>query len=379
MEHIREHEQLLRLSDFDYPCPPHLIAQEPIPNRSASKLLVRRQDRSIVDMHVADLTTEVPAGSLLIFNESKVFPSRMLGRLATGGSVEVFLLSEIKTSENNPNTVWQALGRPMKKLKPGAQIYFEPQLRAHVLDRYDDHAGNGLINLEFDTNPGGLADWLDRHGYIPLPPYIKRSKPMPAECSPDRDRYQTVYARHPGSVAAPTAGLHFTDTLIGRLRSHGIGVHFVSLHVGAGTFLPVKTENIADHIMHSERYKVGKSTAAAICEARRNGQKVIAVGTTTFRSLESLFRRAANQPDKFIEIADQWHSTDLFLRPSSNDDIYRPWVIDALFTNFHQPCSTLFMLIAAVIGLNAAKEMYAEAVSREYRFFSYGDANLLWL
>jgi len=379
MEKSKLHEQLLQLSDFDYPCPQHLIAQEPIPGRSNSKLLVRRQNSTTEDLHVSDLTTEVPGGSLLIFNESRVFPSRMLGLLPTGGSIEVFLLSEIGTTESPSRSIWQALGRPMKKLKPGVTVHFEPQLSATVLERYDDNAGNSLINLEFDMSPSAFTTWLERHGFIPLPPYIKRKKPLKAEASADRDRYQTVYARQTGSVAAPTAGLHFTEELFECLRSREIGLHFVSLHVGAGTFLPIKTQNIADHHMHSERYRVGKETAKAIYQARISGRKVIAVGTTTFRSLESLYRKASEDPDKFIELADSWHSTNLFLRPTKDGEIYRPWVIDGLFTNFHQPCSTLFMLIATIVGLEAAKDMYAEAVSKGYRLFSYGDANLIWL
>lgn len=379
MEKSKLQGQLLQLSDFDYHCPQNLIAQEPIPGRSNSKLLVRRQNSTTVDLHVSDLTTEVPSGSLLIFNDTRVFPSRMLGHLPTGGSIEVFLLGEIASTETPTKSVWQALGRPMKKLKPGVEVYFEPQLRAKVIERYDDNSGNSLINLEFDLAPSAFKVWLESHGFIPLPPYIKRNKPLRAEVSPDRERYQTVYARQTGSVAAPTAGLHFTEELLNRLSTQDIELHFVSLHVGAGTFLPVKTENIAEHRMHSERYRVGKETAKAIYQARLTGRKVIAVGTTTFRSLESLYRKAAEDPNKFIELADSWHSTNLFMRPTKHGEIYRPWVIDALFTNFHQPCSTLFMLIANLLGLEAAKDMYSEAVSKEYRLFSYGDANLIWL
>ncbi len=379
MEHKSHSDLLLKLNDFDYPCPQHLIAQEPIADRSASRLLVRYPDGSTKDLHVSDLTTELSPNSLLIFNESRVFPSRVLGQLGTGGSIEIFLLREICDAESPTKSVWEALGRPMKKLKPNTVVHFNPNLTATIMARYDDNAGNGLVKLAFDVKSNEFHDWLERFGYVPLPPYIKRVNPTQAENSPDKARYQTVYARETGSVAAPTAGLHFTSELLENLKNQGVELRFVSLHVGAGTFLPVKTENIADHVMHSELYKVGAETAAAIIAAKRDGRKVIAVGTTTFRSLESLYQIASGDPEKFTQLANHWHSTDLFLRPQSNGDTYTPWVIDGLFTNFHQPCSTLFMLISAIIGLEAAKATYATAVSREYRLFSYGDANLLWL
>jgi S-adenosylmethionine:tRNA ribosyltransferase-isomerase len=330
-------------------------------------------------MHVPDLTTELVPGTLLILNDSRVFPSRLIGKLPTGGSVETFLLEPLNETHGEVGCIWRALGRPMKKLKRGTGVYFNPGLEAEVVDKADDGAGNGLLTLRFNKAAPAMADWLDQFGYIPLPPYIKRDQALPAASSPDRTRYQTVYARQSGSVAAPTAGLHFTDALLQNLRLRGIEICFVSLHVGAGTFLPVKTQDLSHHKMHTERYRVSRKTAEAICLARSEGRKVVAVGTTALRSLESLYRQARGDTSSFISQADAWLTTDLFLYPSFATDVYRPWVVDALITNFHQPCSTLFMLVSSLLGLDSAKRLYNEAISSGYRLFSYGDTSLLWL
>ena len=266
----------------------------------------------------------------------------------------------------------------MKKLKSGTELIFAESLKAKVVDRNEDGVGNAFINLEFQCPAAKLASWLDVHGYIPLPPYIKRPDAHPAATSTDRDRYQTVYAQQAGSVAAPTAGLHFTDYLLVALKQRGIQICFVSLHVGAGTFLPVKTDEISAHKMHGERYRVGADTARALQIAKAEGRKIVAVGTTTLRSLESLYRVAGQDHETFVSAANEWRTTDIFIHPEYSDDIYRPWVIDGLVTNFHQPCSTLFMLVSALIGIGSAKELYQTAISREYQLFSYGDATLLW-
>jgi S-adenosylmethionine:tRNA ribosyltransferase-isomerase len=266
----------------------------------------------------------------------------------------------------------------MKKLKPGTVVHFSQELRGQVRRRSEDGTGNAFIELAFNRSASSMAKWLDSFGYIPLPPYIKRLEAKPAAESSDRERYQTVYASNPGSVAAPTAGLHFTNELLTLLQNHSIQVEFVSLHVGAGTFLPVKSTTISAHKMHAERYRVGHKTASALLQAKQEGRPIVAVGTTTLRSLEALYRTSNSDTQRFIQAADEWRTTDLFIYPAHAEDRYRPWVVDGLFTNFHQPCSTLFMLVSALIGLNEAKTFYQAAIGRKMRLFSYGDASLLW-
>ena len=373
-----ENRRRLILADFDYPFPAHLIAQQPRLRRDESKLLIRTADGQTRDRHVSDLTTELPQDSLLILNDTRVFPSRLHGRLTSGGAVEIFLLEPTKEGTSAQTCSWQALGRPMKKLKLGTELIFAENLRAKIVGRTEDGAGNAFLSLEFQSPGSTLASWLDIHGYIPLPPYIKRPEARPAASSTDRDRYQTVYAQQTGSVAAPTAGLHFTDSLIEALKQRGIQICFVSLHVGAGTFLPVKTSEISAHSMHGERYRVGTETARALQIAKAEGRTIIAVGTTTLRSLESLYRVTGKDCETFVSTANEWRTTDLFIHPEYSEDIYKPWVIDGLVTNFHQPCSTLFMLVSALIGIGSAKELYQTAIAREYQLFSYGDATLLW-
>jgi S-adenosylmethionine:tRNA ribosyltransferase-isomerase len=380
-------QRLLALRDFDFPVPEALIAQEPAARRDQARLLVRSSAGRLAHVHVSDLTTELPAGTLLILNDSRVFPSRLKGRLDTGGQVELFLLHPLPSSPNATglSTTWEALGRPLKKLKPGTRITLADGLVARIAAKTEDGAGNGFVAVEVGTDAATFAGWLELNGFVPLPPYIKRPDAEPAGRSADRARYQTVYAKdhpssaEPGSVAAPTAGLHFTKELLADLRQAGILIHTVSLNVGAGTFLPVKTPDLAAHRMHSERYRVGAETAKALVQARCEGRSVVAVGTTTLRSLEDLYRRAGGDPDRMVALADGWNTTDLFLYPRTPAERIKPWVIDGLFTNFHQPESTLFMLVCALLGIDAAKAMYREATELGYRLFSYGDACLLWL
>lgn len=367
----------LSLSDFGYAFPESLVAQTPLAARDAARLLVRAPDGSLRHCHVGDLTLELPRGTLLILNETRVFPSRLAGRLESGGKVEIFLIHELNADPSG--SVWSALARPMKKLKPGTTVHFEGDLSATVVARNEDAAGTPSIDVRFAIAPAALARWLDEQAFIPLPPYIKRPSPVRAPLSPDREAYQTVFARERGSVAAPTAGLHFTDALLDALSAQGVEIAKVALHVGAGTFLPVKSEDVTAHKMHAESYRVSRNTVDAILKARREGRKIVAVGTTSLRSLESLYREAGQDPSRMAELADSWRTTELFLRPEHQDDRYRPWVIDGLVTNFHQPHSTLFMLVSALLGLDTVKALYEEAVSRRYRLFSYGDASLLWV
>lgn len=390
----------LRLEHFDFTIPEALIAHGPLPERDQSKLLQYHGAGCYLQSMVKDLPTLLPPGSVLIFNNSKVFPSRLLGSLLTGGQVEVFLTrkdsSEVhknstetvdyhhdSLSNKSSKTSWWALGRPLKKLTPGKVLIFaaknssltqnSPQLRATVLKREEDQ-----VLIEFDASTAEVDAWLDRWGIIPLPPYIRRDDPKPAMESADRDRYQTVFAVDRGSVAAPTAGLHFSDLLMEELTAMGITINFVSLHVGAGTFLPVKSECHQDHHMHHESFMVPRHTLESIFKAKEANLPVIAVGTTSFRSLEDIYRRGDRNPEKILNLADQWHETNLYLYPNHKDDRYTPWMVDGLITNFHQPKSTLFMLISLLIGLENAKNFYQFAFENQYRLFSYGDSSLLW-
>jgi S-adenosylmethionine:tRNA ribosyltransferase-isomerase len=376
-------EPVLTLKDFDFQVPDHLIAQEPLPAREASRLLIRSRDGMLQHATTKDLTSNLPPRSLLIFNDSKVIASRMFGRIKTGAQIELFLLSPLKRGDD---VIWKALGKPLKKLHEGTIIFLSGEVTAEVLTKETGDDGSAFITLRFTSsvypvNAAFFEAWLDKHGYIPLPPYIKRDQPLPAPTSADKERYQTIYAREPGSVAAPTAGLHFSSILMDRLKEREIAFAYVCLHVGAGTFLPVKSPNIVNHRMHSERFLVPSFTTEAINKAKNAGAPVIAVGTTSFRALESLRRQALAESVEARTLTDRWLDTDLFIYPKSNSDLFRPKGkgIDALITNFHQPNSTLFMLISALIGLDQAKAMYAEAALKEYRFFSYGDACLLWL
>lgn len=361
----------LKLVDFDYAHPDDLVAQTPAADRDGARLLVRGANGDIRHGKILDLAAELPAGALLVFNDSRVFPSRLKARLPTGGQAELFLLGAAGGG------VWTALARPMKKLKSGLVLALGDGMTATVEERDGD-----AVRVRFSVaDERELFDWLDRHGIIPLPPYIKRPDPVAAPASPDRERYQTVYARERGSVAAPTAGLHFTERLLSDLKEKGIQTAFVSLHVGAGTFLPVKSEEPAAHKMHSEPFFVSSSTVRAICAARREGRPVFAVGTTSFRTLEQLGALAGSGDDEeaLLAHADKWQATELFIYPKTEDDRYHPRLVNGLVTNFHQPKSTLFMLICALIGFRNAHAVYREAVEHRYRLFSYGDACLFWL
>jgi S-adenosylmethionine:tRNA ribosyltransferase-isomerase len=342
----------MRISDLDYELPGELIAQEPLAKRDASRLLLLDVAADAVEDHLfAELPGLLPP-SLFIFNDTRVFPARLLGSKATGGRVELLLLR--KTAEGADR--WLAMGRSSKGLREGMELTLcEGRLSARVLRSYD----NG--QLEVDLRGDGEVDELIEHaGEIPLPPYIRR-----AAAEADRTRYQTVYARKPGAVAAPTAGLHFTEGSLGALEEAGHRTAYVTLHVGPGTFRPVQAETLGEHEMHEEAFEVPEATVAAIGHARAEGRPVVAVGTTVVRTLESSVDAEGN-PVAGIG------TTRLFIRSP-----HRFHVVDHLVTNFHLPRSTLLALVMAFAGVELTRRAYRLAADRRYRFYSYGDAMLI--
>jgi len=359
----------VRTSDFDFDLPDELIAQRPPVERGQSRLLVlSRQTGAIEHSSFARVTDHLRPGDLLVVNDTRVFPARLVGhRVPSGGAVECLLLRRLPGHSDPESRIpnpeyWEALMHPGQKLKPGARVLFErDDLHVHgeVLARH--FQGRRTIRLWAESGGMALADAIEQIGHIPLPPYIAR----PDEAS-DRARYQTVYAREAGSVAAPTAGLHFTDRVLDELRTRGVERVSLTLHVGYGTFKPVRVENVDEHEVDPEFYTVPASTAEALTNALQTGRRIIAVGTTTTRALESLTVDASGR------VQPAAGSTSLFIHPS-----HRFRVVQGLITNFHLPRSSLLMLVAAFVGREQILAAYREAVAHEYRFYSYGDAMLI--
>jgi S-adenosylmethionine:tRNA ribosyltransferase-isomerase len=360
----------VNVADFDFELPEALIAQHPPMERGGSRLLVLRRDDGIEHTSFAELGRYLVAGDLLVVNNTRVFPARLLGhRVPSGGAVECLLLNREptdpgpRTPDPGPQGVqeWSALVHPGQKLKPGARVLFERDgIRIDGEVAAMHFQGRRTVRLWTD-HPGGLAGAIDRIGHIPLPPYIKRD-----DVDADKERYQTVYARERGSVAAPTAGLHFTATQFDDLAARGIERAEVTLHVGYGTFKPVKAEHVEAHTVDAERYTVSPDAAAALTRARREGRRIVAVGTTTVRTLESLTVAADG------EVLPGSGETTLFIHPGH---VFK--LVDAMITNFHLPRSSLLMLVSAFAGRERILQTYAEAVARGYRFYSYGDAMLI--
>ena len=338
----------MKLSDFMYELPEERIAQTPVEPRDHSRLLVVHRDTGEIEhRHFYDVIDYLIPGDCLVINETKVIPARLYGERPTGGACEVLLLKQVGPKR------WETLVRPGKKLKPGAEVIFGGgRLRGRVLESTD--AGGRIVEFECE---GTFEAALDALGEMPLPPYIH-------EKLQDRDRYQTVYAKQDGSAAAPTAGLHFTPELLARIREKGIDVVPVLLHVGLGTFRPVKAENIEDHEMHTEYFEVTEDAAERINAARARGGRVVAVGTTSVRTLESA---AADGRVRAMR-----GDTNIFIRPG-----YRFQMVDALITNFHLPGSTLVMLVSAFYDRERILDAYRLAVRENYRFFSFGDAMMI--
>ncbi|HEY1033399.1 MAG TPA: tRNA preQ1(34) S-adenosylmethionine ribosyltransferase-isomerase QueA [Pseudoxanthomonas sp.] len=339
----------MKKSDFHFELPEALIAQAPLPERSASRLLVVPPGEApFVDCHVRDLPEWVRPGDLLVFNDTRVIPARLFGQKESGGRVEILIERLL------PDNAARAQVGASKSPKPGSRIQLDAGGEAEVVGRDGE-----FYQLRFHV-PGALESWLQKAGRLPLPPYIQR-----APGQDDDERYQTVFARELGAVAAPTAGLHFDDALLATLREQGVEFGHVTLHVGAGTFQPMRVDNIHEHHMHSEWLNVGAALVEQVRATRARGGRVIAVGTTVVRALESAMRDGELQPFA--------GETQIFIFPG-----YRIRSVDAMVTNFHLPESTLLMLVSAFAGKDRIMAAYAHAVREQYRFFSYGDAMLLF-
>jgi S-adenosylmethionine:tRNA ribosyltransferase-isomerase len=339
-------------SHFNYHLPQELIAQRPAEPRDASRMLVlERGSGGISHMAFRDLPSLLQLGDMLVINDTRVIPARLLGRRSTGAQIEVLLLNRLDDGS------WRCLVNPGRKMRPGDEITFSPELSGTVLERLEE--GTRRIGFSYD---GDFEKLLDRLGHAPLPPYIRRERPDAA----DRERYQTVYAAKPGAVAAPTAGLHFSGEVLREVEEREIGIARITLHVGLGTFRPVKAEKVEDHRMDAEWFEIGPDAAERINKTKSGGGRVIAVGTTVVRSLES----SREEPADKVQARSCW--TGLFITPG-----FQFRVVDALLTNFHLPRSTLLMLVSAFAGREGILAAYEEAVRLRYRFYSYGDCMLI--
>ncbi|MEK5418819.1 tRNA preQ1(34) S-adenosylmethionine ribosyltransferase-isomerase QueA [Paenibacillus odorifer] len=342
----------MNVDAYDFHLPEELIAQTPLADRSASRLLlVNKEDGELAHRHFTDIIDYFNPGDTLVLNDTRVIPARLFGvKEDTGAKAEVLLLKNLGDDR------WEALVKPGKKLKTGAVIIFSDELRAVI----EDEADMGGRTLRF-IYQGIFQEILDRLGTMPLPPYIK-------ETLDDRERYQTVYARHEGSAAAPTAGLHFTQELLKQIEAKGVNIAYITLHVGLGTFRPMSVEKVEEHVMHSEYFVMSQETADTINATKARGGRIIAVGTTSCRTLETVGRQCDGGP--LVECSG-W--TDIFIYPG-----YKFSVVNALITNFHLPKSTLVMLVSALAGREHILAAYEEAIEQKYRFFSFGDAMFIY-
>lgn len=341
----------MKVSDFDYYLPAELIAQEPIEQRSMSRLMVLdRSEGSIEHKIFKDIVNYLEEGDCLVLNDTRVIPARLLGvREDTGGKIEFVLLKKIDKD------TWEVILKPGRRAKKGTRFVFgNGELKAEIIDIVEE--GNRIVRFEYE---GIFDEVLDRVGIIPLPPYINKRLN-------DKERYQTVYSRHKGSAAAPTAGLHFTKELLDEIKAKGVNLAYVTLHVGLGTFRPVKTEEVTEHTMHSEFYSISEETCEVINRTKAASKRVIAVGTTSCRVLETV-----SDENGILKPGSGW--TDIFIYPG-----YRFKTVDALITNFHLPQSTLIMLVSAFAGREMILDAYNTAVKEKYRFFSFGDAMFIY-
>lgn len=340
------------ISEFDYELPEELIAQKPTEKREQSKMMVlNRENHSIEHKNFFNIVDYLDENCILILNNTKVMPARLYGYKDTGAKIEIFLLKE------KENHTWEVLIRPSKRVKVGTIVKISDELSAEILKPLED-AGKWLVKMVYE---GNIFEILHKVGNIPLPPYIERKMADDEIKKLDFERYQTVYAQDEGSVAAPTAGLHFTQEILEQLKNKGVEIGYVTLNVGIGTFRPVKCDNILDHKMDSESFEISEETAELINRAKHEGKKLVAVGTTTVRTLETAYKQ-------FGEIKACKSASELFIYPP-----YEFKVVDKLITNFHLPKSTLLLLVSALASKEFIFEAYAEAIKNKYRFYSYGD------
>ena len=358
----------MRKEDFFFTVPEDLIAHEPLLERDSSRLLVWHSEK-ISHHRFTELPDWIEENSLLIVNRTRVFNCRIVGQKDSGAKIELFLTS-LPAGEAQASA--EAIGKPIKKLRVGTVVFFTHGLQAVI----QEISGQNL-RIVFSVGEEDLMRWLQINGQVPLPPYIKKSQSSYTQ-EAHRERYQTVYAEKLGSVAAPTAGFHFTERTLAALRKKNTRILPIYLHVGLGTFLPVKSEDVGDHKMHRESFMVPRKTWKQLDEARRKGLKIYGVGTTSFRALEGLRKLSREHSVNLDTLTDKWHQTDLFIFPESEDSRFQSEFFDGIITNFHQPCSTLYMLISALVGLSHARKIYEEAIRERYRFFSYGDSSLLF-
>ena len=346
------------ISEYDYNLPEELIAQMPADKRENSRMMVlNRKDRTISHKHFYDIVDLIEPNTLLVMNNTKVLPARLIGHKDTGAKIEVFLLKQNhKTHDNGEN--WEVLIKPSKRVKPDTIIKISDELSVRAIKRLEEN-GEWLVELIYKGD--NVLDILHRNGNIPLPPYIERKIPNEDLKKLDFERYQTVYAKDEGSVAAPTAGLHFTKEILKKLEEKGVELAYVTLNVGLGAFRPVQCENVENHKMHSETFEISTKAAEQINKAKADGKKIVAVGTTTVRTLETAYQ-------KYGCIKACHDHSELFIYPP-----YEFKVIDNLITNFHLPKSTLLMLVSALAGKDFIFDAYKEAIENKYRFFSYGD------
>lgn len=342
----------MQISDFSYELPEHLIAQEPLENRAGSRMLVINRATGLFTNEVfSDLPRFLRRGDVLVLNNTKVFPARLIGRSETGANIEIFLVEE------REDLLWTTLARPSRRLKPGKHIKFGHALSAEVIEKTVD----GKTIVKFCAK-GDFFEVLDSIGRTPLPPYIKRGE---SDIDTDRDRYQTIFAANRGAIAAPTAGLHFTPEIVDNIRGTGVEIAEITLHVGYGTFEPVRADELSDHRVAPERFEIGQEAAASLNAARKDGRRIIAVGTTTTRALETAMRKNG----RFIG---ESGSTDLTITPG-----YKFQAVSGLLTNFHLPQSSLLILVSTFGGYELIMEAYRHAVASQYRFYSYGDCMLI--
>jgi S-adenosylmethionine:tRNA ribosyltransferase-isomerase len=338
----------MRLSDFDYDLPEKLIANQPCESREGSRMLiVSREANGFRDGWFRDFPTLLRPGDVLVLNNTKVFPARLLGRSETGADVELLLVNQLSEK------VWEALARPLRRLKPGKRITFGTELNGTIVR----HIAEGRVEIEFDFE-GSFEELLLRVGRTPLPPYIKREKDSADD---DRERYQTVYARSTGAVAAPTAGLHFTGSILGQIKEQGVHIAEITLHVGYGTFEPVRVDDLSRHSVLPERYRIDEDAAETLNAARRDRRRIVAVGTTTTRTLE-------NALAEYGDFKSGTGTAALTITPG-----YKFKAVDALLTNFHLPSSSLLILVSTFGGHELIMSSYSHAVASGYRFYSYGD------